>query len=250
MPRQQRRHKVFVSYHHENDQEYKDRLVEEMSASIVNRSVEDGDVDASLTTGAIWEKIRNDYIADASVLLVLIGRDTWSRKFVDWEIGSALNKSKNNSRCGVLGVILPDHPDYGNNHLNPNLLPKRLVANTRGPNPYVRLYDWPTGGSLSAVRDWVDTAFLRRNGPRPHNYSRRFKKNRATSTRDTGGMTLREDLLLAGALIVGAWALDRFLRKSMRAEIGAPTHSPNRLRYVPPNPRHGLQSWIQGHGPI
>ena len=40
MPRQ-RRHKVFVSYHHENDQEYKDRLVE------------DGDIDDGLKTEAI-----------------------------------------------------------------------------------------------------------------------------------------------------------------------------------------------------
>ena len=52
MPRQ-RRHKVFVSYHHENDQKYKDRLVEEMSADIVDCSVEDGDIDDGLKTEAI-----------------------------------------------------------------------------------------------------------------------------------------------------------------------------------------------------
>ena len=126
MPRQ--RHKVFVSYHHKNDQEFKDRLVEEMSADIVDRSVEDGDIDDGLRTEAIWEKIRNEHIADATVVLVLIGRHTWSRKFVDWEIGSALNKSKNNSRCGVLGVVLPDHPDYGKGRRHANLLPQRLAG--------------------------------------------------------------------------------------------------------------------------
>ena len=83
------RHKTFASYHHENDQEYKDRLVKEMAADIVDRSVEDGDIDDRLGTEAIWEKIRDEYIADATVVIVLIGRHTWSRKYVDWEIGSA-----------------------------------------------------------------------------------------------------------------------------------------------------------------
>ena len=79
----------------------------------------------------IWQKIRDEYIADATVVLVLIGRRTWSRKFVDWEIGSALNRSKNNSRCGVLGIVLPDHPDYGRGRWDPDLLPRRLAVNSK-----------------------------------------------------------------------------------------------------------------------
>ena len=180
MPRQ-RRHKVFVSYHHENDQEYKDLLVEEMSVEIMDRSVEDGDIDDRLGTEAIWEKIRNEHIADATVVLVLIGRHTWSRKFVDWEIGSALNQSRNNPLCGVLGILLPDHPNYSTGPRDSSLLPQRLAANIGGDDPYVRLYDWPGDGSLSVIRDWVLTAFLRRDGPPPDNYSRRFKNNRGTS---------------------------------------------------------------------
>ena len=236
------RHRTFVSYHHENDQEYKDRLVEEMSAGIVDRSVEDGDIDDGLKTEAIWEKIRDEHIADATVVLVLVGRHTWSRRFVDWEIGSALNQSKNNSRCGVLGVVLPDHPDYGKSLLNPNLLPQRLVANTGGDDPYVRLYDWPGDGSLSVIRDWVNTAFLRRDGPAPDNYSKRFKNNRDTSTRDSEGMTLADGLLLAGAAVVGAWAVDRFVLKPMRARYGSSTPARGRLRHVFPN-RHTRQRY-------
>ena len=241
MPRQ-RRHKVFVSYHHENDQEYKARLVEEMSADIVDRSVEDGDIDDSLQTEAIWEKIRDEHIADATVVLVLIGRHTWSRRFVDWEIGSALNQSRNNSRCGVLGVVLPDHRDYGKGRWDPNLLPQRLAANIEGDDPYVRLYDWPGDGSLSVIRDWVHTAFLRRDGLPPDNYSKRFKNNRDTSTRGSEGMTVADGLLLAGAVIVGAWAVDRFVLKPMRTRYGGPTHVPGRLRRVFPN-RHPRQRY-------
>ena len=170
------RHRTFVSYHHRNDQAYKDLLVEEMAADIIDRSVEDGDIGDALRTDAIWQKIRDEHIADATVVVVLIGRHTWSRKFVDWEIGSALNRSKNNPRCGVLGIVLPDHPDYGRGGWAPKLLPQRLAANISGGDPYVRLYDWPSNGSLSVIRDWVHTAFLRRDGSPPHNFSTRFQE--------------------------------------------------------------------------
>ena len=236
------RHRTFVSYHHGNDQAYKDLLVEEMAADIIDCSVEDGDIDDALRTEAIWQKIRDEYIADATVVLVLIGRHTWSRKFVDWEIGSALNRSRNNSRCGVLGIVLPDHPDYGRGCWDPKLLPRRLAANIGGDDPYVRLYDWPEDGALSVIRDWVHTAFLRRNGPPPDNYSRRFKNNRDASRRESEGMTVANGLLLAGAFIVGTWALDRVVLRPMRARRGGPTNAPGRLRHVPAN-RHRRQRY-------
>ena len=231
------RHRTFVSYHHGNDQAYKDLLVEEMAADIIDRSVEDGDIDDALRTEVIWQKIRDEHIADATVVLVLIGRHTWSRKFVDWEIGSALNKSKSNSRCGVLGIVLPDHPDYGRGRWDSNLLPQRLAANIEGDDPYVRLNDWPGDGSLSVIRHWVHTAFLRRDGSPPDNYSKRFKNNRDASKRDSEGMSVADGLLLAGAVIVGAVALDRLVLRPMRARRGDPKQAPNRLGYVRPN-RH------------
>ena len=227
------RHKTFVSYHHENDQKYKDRLVREMAADIVDYSVKDGDIDDCLKTEAIWEKIRDEYLADATVVLVLIGRHTWSRKYVDWEIGSALNRSRNNSRCGVLGIVLPDHPDYGRDRRSPNLLPQRLAANVEGDDPYVRLHDWPSNGALAVVRDWVDDAFQRRDGPPPDNYSKRFKNNRDASALDSEGMSLVDGLLLAGAAVVGARMLEHFLKPS-RARHSGPASEPGRMRYVRP----------------
>jgi len=244
------RHKTFVSYHHENDQGYKDRLVEEMAADIVDRSVEDGDIDDGLGTEAMWERIRDEHIADATVVLVLIGRHTWSRKFVDWEIGSALNKSRINSRCGVLGIVLPDHPDYGRGRRDTSLLPQRLAANIEGDDPYVRLYDWPGDGSLSVIRDWVDVAFQRRDGPAPDNYSRRFKSNRDASARDSEGMTLADGLLLAGAVVVGGWALDRFVLKRLRDRQGGPSPAPGWLRYGRRNRHPRQRNWGRDHGSI
>ena len=161
---------------------------------------------------------------------------------MDWEIGSALNQIRNNSRCGVLGVVLPGHTDFGKGHWDPNLLPQRLAANIEGDDPYVRLYDWPGDGSLSVIRDWVHTALLRRDDSPHSNYSKRFRNNRDTSTRGLEGMTLADGLLLAGAVIVGAWAVDRFVLKPLRTKYGDPTHAPSRLRHVLPN-RHSGQRY-------
>ncbi len=207
-----------------------------MRDDIVDRSVEDGDIDDNLRTEEIWERIRDDYIAEATVVIVLIGRDTWSRKYVDWELGSALNKSRNNSRCGVLGIVLPDHPDYGKEPIDTNLIPPRLVANIEGDNPYVRLYHWPRDGPLSIVRDWVHTAFLRRNGPRPDNFSKRFKNNRdpySCAPKQTG-LTLGKGIVIVGVAAVGIYLACKYASSQridpMHDFRFLPSTAPNRHR--------------------
>ena len=244
------RHRTFVSYHHCNDQAYKDLLVEEMAADIIDRSVEDGDIGDALRTDAVWQKIRDEHIADATVVVVLIGRHTWSRKFVDWEIGSALNKSKNNSRCGLLGIVLPDHPDYGRGRWDPKLLPQRLAANISGEDPYARLYDWPGDGSLSVIRDWVHTAFLRRDGSPPDNFSMRFKNNRNASSRDSEEKTVDRSLLLLGAAVLGAVALDRLVLEPRRAKDAGTTQTSGRLRHVRSNRHPRRRDRRRDHGSI
>ena len=85
-----RKHKVFVSFHHK-DEQYKDRFVRMMGGYIVDKSVYDEDIDdQNLKTETIRQKIRDYFISDATVTVVLVGACTWKRKHVDWEIGSSL----------------------------------------------------------------------------------------------------------------------------------------------------------------
>ena len=64
------RHKVFISFYHA-DQYYKDKLVEWMKDDIVDKSVEDGDIDDdNLSTESIRQKIRDEFIRDATVTVV------------------------------------------------------------------------------------------------------------------------------------------------------------------------------------
>ena len=169
------RHKVFVSYHHDNDQQYKDLFVRMMGDDIVDRSVEDGDIDdQGLSTERIRQRIRDDFIREATVTVVLVGRCTWQRKHVDWEIGSSLRDTKRNSRCGLLGIVLPSHP---NGMYNSHLVPPRLADNCRGSLSFAEMYHW--SGDSQTVRGWIHAAFERKSRVQPDNSRDQFRNNRS-----------------------------------------------------------------------
>lgn len=171
------RHKVFVSFHHE-DQHYKDYFVRMMGDDIVDRSVDAGDIDDQrLGTETIRQRIRDDFIQDASVTVVLVGKCTWQRKHVDWEIGSSLRDTKLNKRCGLLGILLPSHPNATMEKYNPRLLPPRLADNCGTRDSFAKLYDWSSDSD--AVRRWIHAAFERRTTVLPNNGRRQFGRNRS-----------------------------------------------------------------------
>ena len=61
------RHKVFISYYHENDQEYKNRLAQALDSKFVDKSVSQGDIhDKGLHLDEIRRRIRDDHIADST----------------------------------------------------------------------------------------------------------------------------------------------------------------------------------------
>jgi len=102
-------HKVFVSYHHEQDQWYKEELVRmaELYGVFVNQSVDTGDIDDSLSDEAIREKIRDEYLRDTTVTIVLVGTQTKNRKHVDWEVYSSMFDGRINKKSGILVINLP-----------------------------------------------------------------------------------------------------------------------------------------------
>ena len=158
--------KVFISYYHEDDQQYKDRLVQALESKSVDKSVSQGDVhDEGLHLDEIRRRIRDDHIADATVTIVLIGRCTWQRKHVDWEVSASIIGRRNNLRCGLLGLLLPSHPDYRKRpeDRNPRLIPPRLALNLGGDDPFAVIYDWPKNGLSKKVLPKIHTAFQRMN---------------------------------------------------------------------------------------
>lgn len=172
--------KVFISYYHEQDQEYKDRFVRMMKDYIVDRSVNVGNIDdKNLPLDEIRRRIRDDYIADAKVTIVLIGPCTWQRKHVDWEISSSIRETQKNPRCGLLGIRLPNHTDFKEQEFDERLIPPRLAINTRGKDPYAEVHRWNgSDNQVNSVRKWIDAAFERKDGAPPDNSPKPFVNNR------------------------------------------------------------------------
>ncbi len=66
-----------------------------------------GDIDEDLNDQEIREIIRDDYLQDSTVTIVLVGTGTKKRKHVDWEIYSSMHNGKVNKQSGVLVINLP-----------------------------------------------------------------------------------------------------------------------------------------------
>ncbi|WP_089724226.1 TIR domain-containing protein [Candidatus Thiosymbion oneisti] len=172
------RHKTFVSYHHANDQDYRDSF-EAMFADhydiIVSQSVQIGDIDANLNTEYVRQRIRDEYLRDSTVTVVLIGSQTWQRKHVDWEIGSSIRNTRNNPRSGLLGIILPTYPRQDTSKYDPYTIPPRLAKNI--DCEYAKIYNW--SNDPAEVQEWIHDAFNRRRTVNPDNSYLSFANNRS-----------------------------------------------------------------------
>lgn len=173
------RHKVFVSYHHANDQFYRN-LFEEMFANtygiMVSKSVQIGDIDADLATDTIRQKVRDEYLRDSTVTVVLIGSQTWQRKHVDWEIGSSIRNTQYNPRSGLLGIVLPTYPRSDVSKYDPYTIPPRLYKNVQCK--FAKIYNWSV--SPIDVQSWIHEAYERRNEVTPDNSYPSFANNRTS----------------------------------------------------------------------
>jgi hypothetical protein len=100
---------IFVSYHHQYDQAYKENLVAFGVANKIfaDSSVDIGDIRDELSDQAIREKIRDEYLRDTTVTVLLAGVGTKGRKHVDWELYSSMFDGKVNKKSGLLVVTLP-----------------------------------------------------------------------------------------------------------------------------------------------
>lgn len=154
-------HKVFVSYHHD-DQDEVDAFIREFD--------ERGDVLIARALGAgmdqeiidsedpdyVMRRIRELYLSDSSVTLVLIGHCTWARRFVDWEIQASLRHGESTTPNGLLGIVLKSAKE------NPKA-PERLSINlgTRdNDDGYASWYHYPQLGST--LTQWIEKAHLAR----------------------------------------------------------------------------------------
>src|SRR5215472_6130945 len=94
--------KIFVSYHHGGDRAYYVAFsrtfcdqYDVIDDNSPDRIIDSEDVDY------VRRRLSDSFITGSSCTVLLVGRDTWGRKYVDWEIDATLDK-----RHGLIGVQL------------------------------------------------------------------------------------------------------------------------------------------------
>lgn len=193
----QSKHKTFVSYHHstennnfiKNDSDYiKDfeKICSKQFDVVSSKSVQDADISIYSSPDNRHRIIRDDYLRNSTVTVVLIGNDTWKRKHVYWELSSILNP-----RSGLIGMILPSFKNkYVHNRLtvgrkklensypdiNVNYIPQRLGMNIN--NGFAKIYDW--SDNPYDIQDWIHQAYERRNHIVPDNSLQMYTQNKSS----------------------------------------------------------------------
>lgn len=173
------RHKVFISYHHENDQSRRNifELRFRKFGVVIPNAVGMNDINPYLPEETIRKKIRDEYLRNTSVTVVLIGNQTWQRKHVDWEISSSIRNTELNPRSGLLGLLLPARADYRSGLYDPGTVPPRLYDNDQCG--YAVMADWTEDpDELQAL---VHQAWLNKRNYEPDNSYPLFRKNRSAA---------------------------------------------------------------------
>lgn len=181
-----KKHKVFLSFHHADDDEVRcfETQFSEYVETFVSRTVQDGDIDPNLKTETIRQKIRDRFISNSTVTIVLIGAETWKRKHVDWEIGYSLTTTSQNQRSGLMGILLSSYrcnylcdKEYSENEevYTPCNIPQRLYDNVE--SGYAKIYSYPF--SADDLQQWIDESFKMRKQNKHVNSRNYFKNNRS-----------------------------------------------------------------------
>jgi hypothetical protein len=151
------RHKCFVSYHADDADEvanFIDAYGHVFIPRVIGVSDEDDFID-SADTDYVMDRIREKYLTDSTVTIVMVGCCTWARRYVDWEVFSSLRNDRNNRRSGLVAITLPSAADYVSKKL-----PDRVADNWDGEDGYARWWKYPSSAEL--VRSRIETAFTER----------------------------------------------------------------------------------------
>jgi hypothetical protein len=166
------RHKTFLSYHHDDKAEVERFIAnfDDTHDSLITRGIRTpDDLINSVNPDYVMGEIRRRYLADSTVTIVLIGAQTSSRRFVDWEVQASLRQPQNGYPNGLLAILLDRNATRGT-------LPERVKLNL--DSGYADFHSYPYGPE--ALARWIDEAYAKRFSSRQliKNPRDRMKYNR------------------------------------------------------------------------
>ena len=168
------KHRCFVSYNKVNSTAVKD-FVEEFSDVFTAKTVGVTDEDDFINSDDneyVMRRIREKYLSNTTVTIVLIGECTKARKYVDWEIASSLRNDPVNGRSGLLGINMKS---FGTRWLAPPRLEDNYDSDDK-TGSYALYKTYPSSAQL--LRDAIQAAFDRRKTHTPNHTGVLFKNNR------------------------------------------------------------------------
>lgn len=153
------RRKCFISYHHA-DQAHVNQFIRDFDHDydcFIARGLGTempGDVIQSTNTDYVMSKIRERFLSGSTVTIVLMGRCTWARRYIDWEIQSSLRQGQQTTPNGLLGIRLPSFGGY------PDRFKNNLSSDWPSKDCYARHMDYPS--STQHLVNAIEGAFERR----------------------------------------------------------------------------------------
>lgn len=156
---------VFISYYHLEDENYRNAFENMFGDLFINQSVKKDEIDSENGDEYISHLIHDGCLKDTTVLVVLVGPNTKNRKHVDWEIAGALDYKVGDCYAGLIGLLLPNHPDFGHGVTwKKGNSPQRLEANLL--SGYATLYDWTS--NRIKMQNYIESAFTKRRFAKSH----------------------------------------------------------------------------------
>ena len=183
-------HKCYISFKTE-DAAYKRHIQTDLDIDFIDKSLNER-VDSD-DEDYILRRIREDYLADSTVTIHLIGQRSAEslgkeeQRFIKRELQASLYNAPTNSRNGILGIVLPDIDrsiykgeyscstcgqkhncvavndattvrEFSRNYYIPN-----GRCNHRADERYCVLAQWNT--FCSDPKRWIEAAFAKRSAP-------------------------------------------------------------------------------------
>jgi hypothetical protein len=164
--------KAFITFH-PNDREHAASFAEQFADVITVKlggvTEKDDFIKDTNEASFIEREIRDRYLTNTSVTIMLAGKCTWSQRFVDWEIAASLRKDAERGRSALLGIRLA----YMATSSSPVTVPERFQDNLKLGYAVFKTYP----ATSEDLRAWIMLALERRDTISPDNTRQLMKKN-------------------------------------------------------------------------
>jgi len=152
----------FISYHHDDQREVDQfiRAFDHERDIFIARGLGQEmsqDVIDSNDTEYVMRRIRESFLRSSTVTIVLMGKCTWARRYVDWELQASLRTGYTVIPNGLLGIRLPS---FNTSTPYPQRLSYNLKRTAEQEDSYARVMDYPTRKEVLAEE--IERAFQRR----------------------------------------------------------------------------------------